>query len=143
MNIKAAGINFTLYISNQDTFKNRSLMNKESKGKWIAALRSGKFKQIKGFLKTKEGYCCLGVKAEIDGCIYSEDKEAFNIKGTLHREILGYGINGDYEDGLESSGCFIGFYLQNEHGNGFSTLASLNDRGYSFEVIADIIEQLF
>lgn len=29
--------------------------------KWISALKSGKYKQTKGCLHNKEGYCCLGV----------------------------------------------------------------------------------
>lgn len=36
-------------------------MVKELKAKWCKALRSGKFKQGKGRLKTKYGFCCLGV----------------------------------------------------------------------------------
>lgn len=36
-------------------------MPKEMKEKWLAALRSGEYKQSKGSLKTAKGYCCLGV----------------------------------------------------------------------------------
>jgi hypothetical protein len=36
-------------------------MNLEIKEQWVAALRSGKFKQAKYKLKENEGYCCLGV----------------------------------------------------------------------------------
>lgn len=33
--------------------------------KWVAALRSGEYKQAKKSLRTDEGYCCLGVACEI------------------------------------------------------------------------------
>lgn len=47
--------------------------------KWIAALRSGKYKQTRGQLKNTAGtdpkYCCLGVAAELcglKGCMKGE-----------------------------------------------------------------------
>lgn len=40
----------------------------ELRVEWITALRSGKYKQGKGQLKTTDGfYCCLGVLCEIVG----------------------------------------------------------------------------
>jgi hypothetical protein len=36
-------------------------MNQVIKEKWVAALRSGEYKQTKGYLRNKKGYCCLGV----------------------------------------------------------------------------------
>lgn len=39
---------------------------KKFKAKWVAALRSGKYKQGKGFLLDENGkYCCLGVACSI------------------------------------------------------------------------------
>ncbi len=40
-------------------------MNPEIKEQWIAALKSGNYRKDTGSLKTKEGYCCLGVLCEI------------------------------------------------------------------------------
>lgn len=40
-------------------------MNQEVKEKWVAALRSGKYVQSKLRLKTKYGYCCLGVLCDL------------------------------------------------------------------------------
>lgn len=41
-------------------------MNQEIKAKWVAALRSGKYKQGKGCLKTADGtMCCLGVLSDL------------------------------------------------------------------------------
>lgn len=46
-------------------------MDPEIKAKWVAALRSGEYKQTRGMLK-KEGpdgpsFCCLGVLADVIG----------------------------------------------------------------------------
>lgn len=46
-------------------------MNKEIKKRWLKALRSGEYKQGKKALKTKKGFCCLGVLCDI----YSKTKE--------------------------------------------------------------------
>lgn len=35
--------------------------NRKQLEKWIAALRSGEYKQYIGALQTSKGYCCLGV----------------------------------------------------------------------------------
>ena len=40
-------------------------MNKEVKDKWVAALKSGKYKQGRGQLNGESGYCCLGVLTEV------------------------------------------------------------------------------
>ena len=49
-------------------------MNQELKQKWIEALKSGKFTQGYGRLRTEEGkYCCLGVFCEVSGIGINED----------------------------------------------------------------------
>jgi len=40
-------------------------MNKELKKKWVSELRSGKYKQGKGLLRSGDKHCCLGVFCEI------------------------------------------------------------------------------
>lgn len=40
-------------------------MKPEIKTKWIAALRSGEYKQGKMFLKHADEYCCLGVLCDL------------------------------------------------------------------------------
>lgn len=43
-------------------------MTSEQKAKWLAALRSGEYKQVQGKLHENGSYCCLGVKAAaVDG----------------------------------------------------------------------------
>ena len=41
------------------------MMDAELKAKWIAALRSGEFKQGKNYLRRGGAHCCLGVLCEI------------------------------------------------------------------------------
>jgi hypothetical protein len=42
-------------------------MDKELKAKWVAALRSGEYKQCSGKLYDGVGYCCIGVLLKLDG----------------------------------------------------------------------------
>ena len=106
---------------------------KEHRQEWVAALRSGNYKQTQGILRRDDGYCCLGVACEISGLAewkeVSGDSETFYIyldkNDRLPSEVSSYyGIRryyGDYE--REKS------------------LTLANDRGDSFDDIANIIEQ--
>jgi hypothetical protein len=40
-------------------------VSKKDIKKWCKALDSGKYKQAKGYLQTKDGYCCLGVACKL------------------------------------------------------------------------------
>lgn len=40
-------------------------MNQEVKERWLKALRSGEYPKVRGYLKTLEGYCCLGVLCDL------------------------------------------------------------------------------
>jgi hypothetical protein len=100
-------------------------MTPEMKGKWIDALRSGKYKQTVGGLKDAEGYCCLGVLASINGHEPNIDglcdigEEYADTEGLLP-EVLAdrFGISHDWMD----------FY------------AGENDGGHTFLEIADDLE---
>ena len=41
--------------------------NKANIKLWVDALRSGKYQQARGALKTGDAYCCLGVACDISG----------------------------------------------------------------------------
>jgi len=101
--------------------------------KWIKALRSGKYKQTKGKLKGKVGYCCLGVLCEISG------KDEFKSKGylgsfeTLPKEVVSWA-------GMKSrTGCFI----INRDYQTSESLSNLNDSGIKFKEIARIIHKYY
>ena len=88
-------------------------MDAELKQKWVAALRSGEYKQCQRVLHDGVGYCCIGVLEAISGL--APEKNAVMIgEGIVDR--IG-GVN--YK----------------------SALVSLNDNGKSFSEIADYIEK--
>ena len=102
----------------------------EQRKEWIEALRSGKYEQVSGFLKTTDGYCCIGVFAENvlkrkficnddPGTDPKEDARVFNIEDTFMVSKL-----------TDNS---INTLLQNH-------LIGMNDGGASFEEIADWLE---
>ena len=116
-------------------------MNKEIKAKWVAALRSGDYKQTKGQLRNVNNqFCCLGVLCNLHAQAHPEiaakqtdanwymDEEAI-----LPDEVMAWSeVN--TRNGLFAGGTGL---------NGLGTLASLNDAGTSFADIAKIIEKHF
>ncbi len=135
---------------------------------WVAALRSGKYKQTKHVLKSLNGvpsYCCLGVACEvaIEAGLDLEHGEI--VKEGIAKPVVGvYGEEGDSEslpqEVMEWLGMNVsdgGFNMETERWHGVirdldlgevnsqrvnKTLASLNDRGATFAQIADIIESM-
>jgi hypothetical protein len=114
--------------------------NKENLRKWVAALRSGEFKQDRGRLHTVDretgevGYCCLGVACEIaerNGVIQPPEdsslpewEPAWRTDSLLTRTFMRW----------------LGVDSNNPYLSGTSA-ASWNDReGASFAKIADLIE---
>lgn len=88
------------------------------KANWVAALRSGEFKQTtKGYLKLGNAYCCLGV-----GCVVAGVPIPIFIHG---RAVVSYAPLND-KVGLSARASRI--------------LAAMNDGGKSFPEIADYIE---
>ena len=57
-------------------------MKKDTKEKWVAALRSGEYRQCQGELKDAIGaHCCLGVLLETQGwkeTTFYKDKSIFS-----------------------------------------------------------------
>lgn len=106
-------------------------MNAEIKQRWVAALRSGEYKQGTGILHRDDKYCCLGVLCDLhaketDGEWTTYDDWTYsylNSVGLLPRTVCAWsGI--DYE-------------LPNEN-----ELIALNDtKGKDFNEIADFIEE--
>lgn len=108
-------------------------MNPDIKQQWIAALRSGKYKQTQGALRKNNKFCCLGVLCDLSG-LYEwrqHNKEgqiiSFSYDGVIG--VLPHAI-ADWAD-LEQRDP------QTEGG----VLSGLNDQGYTFKKIASIIEE--
>lgn len=126
-------------------------MKKKIADKWIAALKSKKFKQGRWRLKTPDGYCCLGVLCEIakeEGVVNEiviQDKTGIYsgyIEKTDDQSAQGRGAFHALSDHLmEWSGM--------KHNMGKVVmdgeekfLANFNDYdNYSFEQIAEVIEK--
>jgi hypothetical protein len=104
---------------------------------WISALRSGEYKQGREYLKTSEGnFCCLGVACELSEYYIPSKTEystcfAYEIEGAPR---INYRSLSPYNT-LVLKSCLGGSPL-----NYFESLSSLNDKGHSFEVIANLIE---
>lgn len=120
-------------------------MNPEVKTKWLEALRGGEYKQARGVLRTAEdGYCCLGVLSQIasdEGVMPQPEKSQYgesyawvNKDGMttnnmyLPKDVMAW-------SGLDSSSGEI------NNGNCNCNLAKMNDKGHTFDEIADIIEE--
>lgn len=103
-------------------------MSAAIKRKWVNALRSGKFTQGVGALRTstkemrsegleKPCFCCLGVLCEVTGTKYRAGADYFNMPSREAKQRLGL------DDAVADR------------------LAGLNDEGMSFRKIARIIER--
>lgn len=119
------------------------MMNEGIKDKWVEALLSGKYEQGQHELRTRDDkYCCLGVlcdimKDEVGGeWVKDEDGDwMFSIPSvdddnravlpaTVASRVGFWTDNGSYKDGEES-------------------LSADNDRGATFEQIAETIKTRF
>lgn len=91
--------------------ENATRMDAELKAKWVAALRSGKYKQATGTLNDcGGGYCCLGVLLDISGRglwrsssyeFEADDGESLYCDGDLGRRVrILMRINPDQEEKL-------------------------------------------
>jgi hypothetical protein len=97
------------------------------KEKWVAALRSGKYKQDSGkyLLETPEGkFCCLGVACKVAGIGNTDNR--------LEQEWI------EHIEGYEFKGIPKLLMGNDELPK---TLASMNDSGNSFKFIATWIEK--
>lgn len=106
------------------------MISKELKDKWVAALRSGDYKQGIGCLKykDKEGtlrYCCLGVLAEVAG-----NKNL----GTTLVSMYGDTVN----EGNKKVYSWVNKLIPTEF---TYNLISMNDAGAPFDEIADEIRE--
>lgn len=123
----------------------RRKMNPEIKAKWVAALRSGKYKQGKAVLKDTEGrFCCLGVLCDI----YNPDGWGEPVTVGVVYTGHSFGVEGDCSStvlpdvvvkwaNMPGSNPTV---IVNECGDSIS-VAELNDQGDTFVDIADLIEE--
>lgn len=94
-------------------------LDPEFKAKWIAALRSGEYRQGKHYLREGSRFCCLGVACNLidpGAWEYDEWREEDTQIPSAVAASIGLGTERFY-------------------------LADLNDAGSSFSQIADYIER--
>lgn len=119
-----------------------TLMNPEIKASWIAALRSGEYQQGLGVLRSSDNkYCCLGVLCDLAAkagigkwapAWYRHRATAFD-----------FDFDGDYQVLPPSVQDWAGLMTPNGEFGIKDDLAGLNDTGFPFAAIADIIEANF
>jgi hypothetical protein len=113
-------------------------MNKEIKAKWVAALRSGKYKQTTGALRRGDSFCCLGVLCNLHAEAHPKTaakQKSINYYmgegGVLPQAVLRWAGLGKYNVDVAVKYKDIK-----------TNLADLNDRkGLSFKQIANVIER--
>src|SRR5437899_9420914 len=106
--------------------------------KWAKALRSGEYKQSKGMLNNREGYCCLGVACKI---FIPENK----------LELWNDLIVGNFPEEQKYSPQWLKDINDNFERRSGLSLSVLNDTGelntitdpFTFDVIADLIELIY
>lgn len=121
-------------------------MQKGLLDKWISALRSGEYLQGTDYLLTlhsdgeadsqPDRYCCLGVF----GCILNLPKEDLEDKNYL-RDIEDGLINEEFETLLAAINDGVHSLLSSLRETGFLEITDEEFRRYSFEEIADFLEQ--
>ena len=106
--------------------------------KWLAELRSGKYKQNVGGLCRNGKFCCLGVICDL----YSKQAGAVITSITGYDTIISYdGLSAVLSERIKK---YIGLRHLNGAAKEFASdsLAAFNDSGaYSFKDIAKIVEE--
>lgn len=112
-------------------------MNKVIKEEWLKNLRNGEYTQAKDTLKSKDGFCCLGVLCDM------HRKATKKHKWELDKEHYSYLKQ---EDILP---CDVKIWAELDEANPrvkirediHHEVAELNDANCSFEKLADLIEK--
>ena len=132
----------------------KTKMNPEVKQKWIDALRSGNYEQGSEKLRTVNGYCCLGVLCDI----YAQENDTqwkFMGNEETNFQLMDYWYFLDQSEflpesvmnwaGLRTHNPSVRVYCEDSDDEDQryynDEIANVNDSGYSFSQIADIIQQ--
>lgn len=107
--------------------------------KWVASLRSGKYKQGRMALRKNDKFCCLGVACDLYASDHPDFEDVHSYDG-----VHFYGENNEHYILPMEVKEWLGLYdsggqFKNSDGT-TTTLADLNDWDSSFDEIANIIE---
>ncbi len=117
------------------------MVNKELVKKWVAALRSGDYKQGREQLRNGDQFCCLGVACDI-----VKEQIGIDWNGDRFDKKLSFlpdsvtGVFGEIDSILDTT---LPITYKTFARIGGKTLIGYNDRGATFEEIADIIEEQY
>ena len=110
-------------------------MDKKVKESWIKALKSGEFKQGKGYLERDGKYCALGILSLlslVEGpCTYNQ----IDGHGRFDNKRFTLSYNTLTWAGMDLEDFKVDVIYEGES----TTIADLNDRGLSFKELARII----
>ncbi len=125
-------------------------MKPEIKQKWVAALRSGKYKQGRGCLRRHDSYCCLGVLCDLHAQVTDWKWSLESGIGRYMGESLLPSGEVQAWAGINTSSPFCEFVSPDVNEGRPVALALLNDgsvdrniSSWTFEQIADVIEKHF
>jgi hypothetical protein len=106
-------------------------MNPQIKQKWVSALRSGDYQQGRSYLRTDNGFCCLGVLCDL----YAKEN---NVEWNLANN----GHNYEFQNNESDLPSVIEWAGVEDHNPAICLvpLVVINDTGSTFEQIANLIE---
>lgn len=109
---------------------------------WLAAMRSGKWRQTRRYLEDDNGNCCLGVAIRVLEAVRPGTVVIRQVVGSTTRLFI---IDGDVKTGVLPLQAQHYFGLRHEDGAAVIgdtriALTLCNDAGRTFPEIADIIE---
>lgn len=121
-------------------------MNPEVKARWVAALRSGEYKQTTGCLSRADGFCCLGVLCDLHaketGTLWTEGdtkRSYFGVWAVLPPAV------GDWASLSEELGGTVVIGGEEaaltEHNDGITSERKRTDVKRTFSEIATAIEE--
>jgi|ERR1044072_1710710 hypothetical protein len=111
-------------------------INKDELRSWIAALRSGNYRQTTGALEDNYGFCCLGVACKV---LIPADKLTYK-EGTLRTKL----ISGGVPEGQNNAPLWLKLINEDFEKRHGKCLITLNDTDKeSFETIANLLEKYY
>lgn len=127
-------------------------MNSQVKEKWIAALRSGWYEQGSEKLRSVNGYCCLGVLCDLytqeTKMVGWEFRGAYEEENTQPMDYWYFDEESEFLPksvmewaGLETNCPEVAVEEIDDGVSIYDSIANLNDSGYSFSALSNIIEE--
>lgn len=122
-------------------------MNPEVKARWVAALRSGDYRQANQVLRSGDSFCCLGVLCDVYAAEHGVkgwsqsrfDRDGDGYPNDVVCDWAGFGISGDDDAGALR--CSADYDPKVEIVGKRKHVSEHNDDGRTFAEIADAIEE--